>query len=161
MRHRRRGRGLLLTMSVIFLSCAGCCCGGIPLFGLGPDLDPMEVEWALMDAPFVVDHTCSYAASCDEVDDVEVDLVPVSYHPLTGKLVVVADIRATCKGSLDYTRRPGRTFACVGLVAAVFVAADGAWELRYVTESPYGDLPSGEPDVHEWSPSTGGGGWPG
>lgn len=146
---RRRGAGLLAWMLVFILGCMGCCCGGLPLFGIWPSLDPSPVEAALEGQPLVVDHACRADVSCAAVVDVEAELLPLSYGLLSGELVVLVDVQARCLEREEDDR--AAAVVCMGVVAAVYEAGESGWELRYVTESTAGMESSG-------LPYTGGGG---
>lgn len=144
LRRLRRG-GLFAWILVVMLGCMGCCCGGVPLFGLWPRLDPAPVEAALRGQPLVVDHTCRAEFVCAQVETAQVDLLPMSWSPFTGEITVLVDLEATCRAGERGEQDLGEVAACAGLVAAVFVAADEGWELVRVTEYTSGMESSGEP----------------
>lgn len=143
-RRLRRG-GLFAWVLVVLLGCMGCCCGGVPLFGLWPRLDPAPVEAALLGQPLVVDHTCRAEVACTEVEAIQVDLLPMSWSPFSGELTVLVDVEATCR---EVRRGPddlAEVVACAGLVTAVYQAAEEGWRLLRVTESTAGLPSSGQP----------------
>lgn len=131
-------------MLLLILGCMGCCCGGVPLFGLWPRLDDGPVEAALRGQPLVVDHACSPDVVCDAVLDVDATVYPLSYSLISGQISTLVEVEATCAVP---TRQQGsrlRTVACAGTLGAVYEAADDGWALSYVTESTAGTRPSGQ-----------------
>jgi hypothetical protein len=139
---------------VFVLGCMGCCCGGLPLFGLWPSLDPAPVEAALRRQPLVVDHTCAPDVVCTRVESIEVTLLPMSYSLTSGQITALVDVQATC--SQAERRNAARNAArCAGVVAAVYESAGEGWELAFVTESTAGSPPSGQP----YEGGGGGDGW--
>lgn len=145
-RRLRRG-GLLVWLLLVILGCMGCCCGGVPLFGLWPRLDAAPVQAALLGQPLIVDHTCRPTEVCAEVLSVDATVYPLSYSLFSGEVQTLVEVEATCREPVT-TEGRGRTLACAGVVAAVFAAAEGAgegFELRYVTENTFGAESSGLP----------------
>lgn len=144
-----------LVASIVLFGCVGCCCGRLPTFGLGPEVDEAELAARVRAEPLVIDHICRAGEDCVAVEDAEVRVWPASWSPFDGEVVAVLEVEATC------TPREGLTepLLCAGTLAAVWhVADDGTRTLAYVTEDT---LLAGEPSgltYEAWLATSGEGG---
>lgn len=141
--------------SLVLISCCGCCCGRIPTFGLGPELDDAAILAELRAKPFVVDHICTTEATCEVVDDATIRTMPVGWNPLTGTVVALVEVEATCRASTSLIERT-QPFVCRGVLAAVGVPdPDGVLRVMVTEETLLGLESMGEPR----GASSGGGDW--
>lgn len=139
--------------AILAASCAGCCCGRLPTFGFGPEVDEAAIHARLIAAPFVVDGLCTTEAHCEAVQSAEIEVVPVGWNPLTGSVTALVAVEASCSPSTALHEQL-QPIVCSGVVGAWKDGETAAWA---VTEWAWTHLPpSGLP---RGAPSGGGGDW--
>lgn len=142
-------------VSILLASCCGCCCGRLPTFGLFPELDEAAILADLKAKPFVVDHLCTTEATCLAVQDAEIEVMPVSWNPLTGTTMALIAVEAQCVASTNLLER-AQPFVCKGVLAALGVRdPSGALVITVTEETLLGLGPSG----HGRGYTGGGGDW--
>ncbi len=140
-------------LAIIVAGCAGCCCGRLPTFGLWPEVEPAAIRADLLSRPHVVQKLCRVDQVCSVVSDAEIEVVPVSWNPLTGTVVSLVAVEATCQPSTELAQAL-EPIACAGVLAAVASeAATGLLVHQYVCSDTWWGI-----DVDTSSPSSAGGG---
>ncbi len=119
--------------TILLVSCAGCCCGRIPTFGLWPDVDEAAIRDAVRADAFVVDHVCTTEQRCHAVRDAEIAVLPVGWNPFTGTVTTVVAVEATCTPSDDPVEQAA-PLLCAGTLGVVGAASGGALIFGGLTE---------------------------
>lgn len=141
------------VVAVLVAGCAGVCCCRVPTLGLWPEVDASEVRARLLERPAVVRRLCRADLECEAVEGVEVEVVPVGYNPLTGTVVSLVAVEATCRApaGLGQVVEP---LVCAGVVAAVGGLVAGGSATDFVTSDTLWGV-----DLDDPAASTGGGDW--
>ena len=119
-------------VAVVIASCAGCCCLRVPTFGLWPEIDEASARQRIHDRPALVQKLCRFDEVCAVVEGADVDVVPVGYNPLTGTVVSLVAVEATCRPTVE-PQQVAEIVVCAGVVAAVGREVAGAWTTEFVT----------------------------
>jgi hypothetical protein len=114
--------------AIVMASCCGCCLLRVPTFGFGPEISPEEeaqLRAALLAAPAEVTRLCRADLTCEVVEDVTFEIVPVSVDWLNGQTTVLVAVEARCRASTDPLQR-AEPLLCAGVLGAA-VASGAAW----------------------------------
>jgi hypothetical protein len=138
--------GLLFAV-LVALCCGCCCCGRVPMFGLGPEVDTEAIRHDVLARADVVDHLCGTELHCRAVVAADVDVLASTWNPVTDTVVTTIAVEATCRASVQDT---GEVFVCAGALAAVGTVVGGVVVHEMVTDSVGLGLPQTHP--RDWDP---------
>ena len=104
--------------------------------------------------PFVVDTICTTEATCLAVQDAQIEVMPVSWNPITDTTMALITVEAQCLSSTNPLER-AQPFVCAGVLAVVQSVDPTGITRQIVTEETlFGLPPSGHGRGYE-----GGGDW--